>query len=118
MGHNNAASNTRVLELGGSGSRTNSQNTERLIRYLDSLGAEPSTPRPMEAVWALIALVLFSAYLESTWAPVEQAVAKEARGCISQYGPGERYARPKPEKCAPMVEAPNSILTMPLAENK
>ena len=70
------------------------------------------------AVLALIAIVLLMAHVESRSFPTEQAVAQEARGCIAQYGPGERYARPKPEKCAPMVEAPNYILSMPLAENK
>jgi hypothetical protein len=92
------------------------QNTERLIRYLDSLGAESSRPRVMEYVLGLVCIVLLSMHLESNSFPVERAIAKETRGCIAQYGPGERYARPKPEKCAPMVEAPSYILSMPVGQ--
>ena len=93
---------------------TESANTERLVKYLDSLGAEKSEPRTMEYVWALIALVLFVGYLESS--DVSQQVVQERveRACIAQYGPGERYA--KPMQCTPMVAAPNTILSMPVSQ--
>jgi hypothetical protein len=65
MGQNNEPSNPKVLERAGS-SRTASENTERLVRYLDSLGSEPATVRVREKLWALLACVLAAAYLEST----------------------------------------------------
>lgn len=89
-------------------------NNERLIAYLDSLGAEPSTPRVREYVLMVVFCVLAAAHLESKSFPVEQAV-REAEGCISQYGAGERAMKKKPLECAPMVEAPNHILTYPVA---
>lgn len=91
-----------------------SQNTERLIRYLDSLAdVEPRPVRKRELVLMAIAIVLAWHYLDAG-AFADQQVIEErvAQGCISQHAAGERYA--KPMTCAPMVEAPNHILTYPV----
>lgn len=69
--------------------------------------------RPMEAVWFLIACVLFVSHLENSDVShqvIEESHAQE--GCIAQHAAGERYA--KPMTCAPMVEAPNHILSLPI----
>lgn len=70
------------------------------------------------AVIAMFAAAMTGASLsDSTDATVTAAIVAE-RGCIAQYGPGERYARAKPEACVPMVDAPPYILSMPIAESK
>ena len=120
MGYNNDASNSDVLEL-AEGSRTESLRAAEERAATKLLAAEPADKpdgiRPMEAVWALAAFVLFSAYIQKS--DVSHQVVQERqqvleRGCISQYAAGERYARPKPLNCAPMVEAPNYIMTSPI----
>jgi hypothetical protein len=81
---------------------------------MEALMIEQQKPRNREYVYMLAFLVLLSAHLESKSFPIEQAVKAEARGCIAQYGPGERYARPKRLECAQMVEAPAYVMTMPV----
>ena len=93
---------------------TETENALRLSRYLDSLGAEPARPRVMEYVLGLLCIVLLSMHLESKSFPVERAIAKETRGCIAQYAASERWIKRKPMSCAPMVEAPNYVLTSPI----
>ena len=83
--------NREVLERTGDGSRTQSANTERLVRYLDSLGAEKSKPRPMEAVWALTALVLLAIHLESS--DVSSQVIAEKKECQIAKERSGQYAR-------------------------
>ena len=98
-----------------------SNNTEALIRYLDKLAdVEPAPVRIKEKVLALIACFLAVGYLEGgelATKVVQERYAQE--GCISQFGPGEYHRNPK-FRCAPMVEAPNYVLTMPvkLTENE
>lgn len=91
------------------------QNTERLVRYLDSIAAvEPKPVRNRELVLMAVALLLAWVYLDAGAFADQQVIEeKVAQGCISQHAAGERYA--KPMTCAPMVEAPNHILTYPLA---
>ena len=77
---------------------------------------QPAGIRPMECVWALIALYLFTAWLESS--DVSNKVIEERhaiQGCIAQFGPGEHHRNPK-FQCAPMVEAPATALTMPVSQ--
>jgi hypothetical protein len=112
-------SKVMVLEPGES-SRTESRNTERLIAYLDKLAdVEPAPVRIKEKVLALIACFLAVGYLEGgelATKVVQERQQVLERGCIAQYGAGERYARKKPLGCAQMVEAPNSILTYPVSQ--
>jgi hypothetical protein len=104
--------------------------TEEAMQY-DNVGSEeqataklsvalPDNPRaairPMEAVWALVAIWLFASYLESSDVSQQVIAEKKLEGCIAQYGPGERAMKPKPLSCAPMVEAPNYVLTMPVSQ--
>jgi N-dimethylarginine dimethylaminohydrolase len=107
----------RVLELAGDGSRTETQNTERLIAYLDKLAdVEPAPVRIKEKVLALIACFLAVGYLEGgelATKVVQERYAQE--GCVAQFGPGEYHRNPK-FRCAPMVEAPNYVLTMPVGQ--
>jgi hypothetical protein len=114
MGANTNGSNSAVLEPGES-SRTESRNTERLIAYLDKLAdVEPAPVRLKEKVLALIACFLAVGYLEGGelgTKVVQERYAQE--GCVAQFGPGEYHRNPK-FRCAPMVEAPNYILSLPL----
>jgi hypothetical protein len=103
--------------------------TEEAMQY-DNVGSEeqataklsvalPANPRaairPMELCYIVGFFFLFAIYLDAT--DVSDQVIAERRaqieGCIAQYAAGERYAKPKPPKCAPMVEA-NHVLTLPL----
>lgn len=94
------------------------QNTERLIRYLDSIAAvEPHPVRNRELVLMAVALLLAWVYLDAGAFADQQVIEeKVAQGCISQYAAGERYAKKKPLECVEMVEAPNSILTYPVSQ--
>jgi hypothetical protein len=116
MGANTNGSNSAVLEPGES-SRTESRNTERLIAYLDKLAdVEPAPVRIKEKVLALIACFLAVGYLEGgelATKVVQERYAQE--GCVAQFGPGEYHRNPK-FRCAPMVEAPNYVLTMPVGQ--
>jgi hypothetical protein len=86
---------------------------------MDELQALPDNPRaairPAELLQIVGFFFLFAIYLDAT--DVSDKVVAERRaqieGCIAQYAAGERYVKPKPQKCAPMVEA-NHILTSPL----
>ena len=84
--------------------------------------ALPANPRaairPMEAVLALLACWLLMAWLDggNLAAQIVEERHQQIVGCISQYGPGERWARTNTPKCAPMVEAPAYILTMPVSQ--
>lgn len=95
-----------------------SNNTEALIRYLDRLAdVEPAPVRIKEKVLALIACFLAVGYLEGGELAVKVVQERQQvleRGCISQYAAGERYARKKPMKCAPMVEADATAMTRPV----
>jgi hypothetical protein len=108
----------RVLELAGDGSRTESLRIAEEQAAQKLHAALPANPRagirPMEAVWALAAFVLFSAHLEKS--DVSHKVVQERyaqEGCVAQFGPGEYHRNPK-FRCAPMVEAPNYVLTRPI----
>lgn len=81
---------------------------------------KPDGIRPMEAAWILAFLYLLVAWLETS--DVSQQVVEERhqqiveRGCVAQYGPGERAMKKKPLECVEMVEAPNHILTLPVVQ--
>jgi hypothetical protein len=119
MGYDNNGSNSAVLEPGES-SRTESRNTERLIAYLDKLAeVEPAPVRIKEKVLALVACFLAVGYLEGGELGVQIVQERHqqvAQGCAAQYGPGERWARTKPLRCAPMVDAPAYVMTMPVGQ--
>ena len=74
---------------------------------------KPDGIRPMEAVWALIALALFSAHLQSSDVSDQVIAEKKLEGCIAQFGAGEHHRNPR-FQCAPMVEAPTTAMTMPV----
>lgn len=87
--------------------------------------ALPANPRaairPAEAVLILVFLALLVAWLDSGNLAAQIVEEKhdrimEQRGCIAQYAAGERYAKKKPQQCAPMVEAPNHILAIPVGQ--
>ena len=74
---------------------------------------KPAGIRPMEAVWALIALFLFMSYLESSDVSQDVIAEKKLEGCIAQFSAGEYHRNPK-FQCAPMVEAPATAMTRPI----
>ena len=74
---------------------------------------KPAGIRPMEAVWALIAIFLFMSWLERSDVSQDVIAEKKLEGCIAQFSAGEYHRNPK-FKCAPMVEAPATAMTMPV----
>lgn len=84
--------------------------------------ALPDNPRaairPMEAVLALLACWLGVAWLGggNLASQIVEERHQQIVGCISQYGPGERWSRTNPLKCAPMVDAPAYVMTMPVGQ--
>ena len=76
---------------------------------------QPAGIRPMECVWALIALWLFVSYLESSDVSDQVIAQKKIEGCIAQFGPGDHHRNPR-FQCAPMVEAPATAMTMPVGQ--
>ena len=104
------------LELAGDSSRTDlelaeAQAAQKLHAALPA--DKPTGIRPMEAVWALIALFLFMSWLERSDVSQDVIAEKKLEGCIAQFGPGEYHRNPR-FQCAPMVEAPATAMTPPL----
>jgi hypothetical protein len=69
---------------------TESQNAERLVRYLDSLGAEPATPRVREYALMLGFLVLLAMHLEST--DVSHQIVAEKSECQINADRAEKFS--------------------------
>lgn len=81
------------------------------------LFAPPAPARLAEKVWALLALWLFLSWLESSDVSQQVIAEKKLEGCIAQFGPGASHRNPE-YKCAPMVEAPNDVMIIPVRNHE